>query len=289
MADKDPINRDPIDGAYRQAETLAQEEAERSARRARILAAVAQDHAKRPAPRLLARGLVAASLLIVSGLLAAKFLALRSPPAAQAPMVAHVEKNKMMASASPPVAVPLYRAPVTPAVPDLAVPSMRAQSPSKRAALPEAPPPAAMEAAPPATATAPPPAAPPPPVMAAPPPPPANNMAAPSPAAPLAAARSDAARSMNQADIDQLGAAANAGRTGEVEQLLARHVPVDAPDAQGETALMKSIRGDQPATAALLLRHGASLDRKNKAGLSARDLAAQINDPALNQALGLGP
>jgi len=50
---------------------------------------------------------------------------------------------------------------------------------------------------------------------------------------------------------------------------------------------MKSIRADQPATAALLIRHGASLDKKNSAGLSARDLAAQINDPALNHALGL--
>ena len=32
-----------------------------------------------------------------------------------------------------------------------------------------------------------------------------------------------------------------------------------------------------------------ALDKKNNAGLSARDLAAQIKDPALNHALGLEP
>ena len=87
--------------------------------------------------------------------------------------------------------------------------------------------------------------------------------------------------------FDQLRAAAAAGRTIEVQGLLDRRIPVDAADANGETALMKSIRADQPATAALLLRHGASLDKKNNAGLSARDLAMQVNDPALNHALGL--
>jgi len=87
--------------------------------------------------------------------------------------------------------------------------------------------------------------------------------------------------------FDQLRAAAAAGRTDEVQELLNRQIPVDVADANGETALMKSIRADQPATAALLIRHGASLDKKNNAGLSARDLAAHINDPALNRALGL--
>jgi len=87
--------------------------------------------------------------------------------------------------------------------------------------------------------------------------------------------------------FDQLRAAAAAGRTIEVQELLDRQIPVDVADANGETALMKSIRADQPATAALLIHHGASLDKKNNAGLSARDLAADINDPALNHALGL--
>ena len=101
----------------------------------------------------------------------------------------------------------------------------------------------------------------------------------------------DTAKSMDEAGsnlaFDQLRAAAAAGRTREVEELLNRQIPVDVADANGETALMKSIRADQPVTAALLIRHGASLDKKNKAGLSARDLAMQINDPALNHALGL--
>jgi ankyrin repeat protein len=90
-------------------------------------------------------------------------------------------------------------------------------------------------------------------------------------------------------DVDQLRRAAAAGRTTEVQQLLDRHIPVDTADPKGETALMKSIRADQPETAALLIRHGASLDKKNNAGFSARDLAAQVNDPALNHALGLEP
>jgi len=101
----------------------------------------------------------------------------------------------------------------------------------------------------------------------------------------------DTAKSMgesgNNQGFDQLRAAAAAGRTIEVQELLSRRIPVDAADTNGETALMKSIRAHQPATAALLIRHGASLDKKNNAGLSARDLAAQINDPALNHALGL--
>jgi hypothetical protein len=50
---------------------------------------------------------------------------------------------------------------------------------------------------------------------------------------------------------------------------------------------MTSIRADQPETAALLVRYGASLDKKNEAGVNARDLAIQRNDPALTHALGL--
>ena len=134
---------------------------------------------------------------------------------------------------------------------------------------------------------APPPAAP-EAIMAPPPPVPAARMAAP-PAAP--APMADMAKAIGEAGnglvLDQLRAAAAAGRMTEVQELLDRQIPVDGADTNGETALMKSIRAGQPATAALLLRHGASLDKKNKAGLSARELAAQINDPALNRALGL--
>ncbi len=84
-------------------------------------------------------------------------------------------------------------------------------------------------------------------------------------------------------------AAAAAGRTAELAALLDQGVAADAPDAAGDTALMKSVRADRPAAAALLRRHGASLDRRNQAGESARDLAAGKADPALDRALGISP
>jgi ankyrin repeat protein len=86
-----------------------------------------------------------------------------------------------------------------------------------------------------------------------------------------------------------LRAAAADGQAAQVEALLGQGVPADSPDASGETALMQSVRADHPAVAALLIRHGASLDRTNRAGQSARDLAAAKGDAVLNQALGLGP
>jgi len=52
---------------------------------------------------------------------------------------------------------------------------------------------------------------------------------------------------------------------------------------------MESIQADHPAAAALLRSHGASLDRKDRAGESARDMAGAKGDATLNQALGLGP
>jgi ankyrin repeat protein len=87
----------------------------------------------------------------------------------------------------------------------------------------------------------------------------------------------------------RLRSAAAAGRTAEVQALLDHGVPVDAPDSDGDTALMKSIQADQRAAAALLRRHGASLDHRNSAGESARDLATAKGDAALDQAIGLGP
>ena len=87
----------------------------------------------------------------------------------------------------------------------------------------------------------------------------------------------------------QLRAAAAAGRTEDMEALLHQGAPVDAPDAAGDTALMISIQADHPAAAALLRRHGASLDRTNHAGESARGMAAERGDAALDQAIGLGP
>ncbi|MFI4936604.1 MAG: ankyrin repeat domain-containing protein, partial [Caulobacterales bacterium] len=87
----------------------------------------------------------------------------------------------------------------------------------------------------------------------------------------------------------RLRAAAAAGRTTEMDALLEQGAPVDTPDAEGNTALIKSIQADHPAAAALLRRHGASLDRKNSAGESARDIATAKGDAELNQAIGLGP
>jgi hypothetical protein len=87
----------------------------------------------------------------------------------------------------------------------------------------------------------------------------------------------------------KLRTAATAGRTSDLEALLARGAPVDAADADGDTPLMKSIEADQPAAAALLRQHGASLDRQNHAGESARDMARDKGDADLNQALGLNP
>jgi hypothetical protein len=88
----------------------------------------------------------------------------------------------------------------------------------------------------------------------------------------------------------RLRAAAAAGRTAEIEALLAQGVPVDAADETGETALMKSVAAGQRDAAALLRRHGANLDQKSRAGVSARDLAADKADADLDQALDLsGP
>jgi hypothetical protein len=89
---------------------------------------------------------------------------------------------------------------------------------------------------------------------------------------------------------ERLRDAAGGGRTPEVTGLLAaKGFDVDAVDETGETALMKAVQANQPAAAALLRRHGASLDLKNHAGVSARDMATAIGDAELNRALGLGP
>lgn len=87
----------------------------------------------------------------------------------------------------------------------------------------------------------------------------------------------------------RLRAAAAAGRRDEVRALLDQGAPVDAADADGETALMIAVRSDQPAAAALLRRAGASLERRNRSGRSARDMAASMDDPTLDRALGLAP
>ena len=84
----------------------------------------------------------------------------------------------------------------------------------------------------------------------------------------------------------RLDAAAAAGREAEVEALLAQGAPADAADADGDTAMMKAVRTDRPTIVRMLRRYGASPDRRNRAGESARDIAAGIDDPALSRALG---
>ena len=120
MVDPTP---DPIDQAYRDAETLLTEQAERSARRARILAAVAQDEPVHPverqtsAPGFTSRygWLVAASVMLVSGYLVLRFLPSQqfgSPPAAQTAAVKPPQKNERTAALSPPAPVPDFSEPV---------------------------------------------------------------------------------------------------------------------------------------------------------------------------------
>ena len=110
-------------------------------------------------------------------------------------------------------------------------------------------------------------------------------------AAPVTAARAQAFAALRagSSQADRLSAAAAAGRTPEVEGLLAQGTPVDAPDADGDTALMKSVVAGRVKTAALLRGRGASLDRKNRAGLSVRDVAEALDKPDMNQALGVQP
>jgi hypothetical protein len=86
-----------------------------------------------------------------------------------------------------------------------------------------------------------------------------------------------------------LRAAAAEGRASDVKALLAQGATIDAADDDGDTALMKSIQADHPGVAALLHRHGASLDQQNHAGESARDMATASKDAALRRALGLEP
>jgi len=188
---------------------------------------------------------------------------------------------------TPPAPAPPRTAPPQ-ALPSRAIPiNVPAPPPLNIAPVPHpAPPPPAvpvMAPAPPPLAIAPVehPAPPPPASLSLPPPRPDSVVVTARRVAPAAVPRTDPAASLR--------AAAAAGRTTELATLLDQGVPVDAPDADGDTALMKSIQADQPAAASLLRRHGASLDLTNHAGESARAMATAKGDPALNQAMGLAP
>jgi hypothetical protein len=325
MSDPDAMP-DPIDKAYVEAEAMLSDEAARTARRERVLAAVARGAKEASAPRarppLWRRGgwLVAAC---VTGLALFTASQIYQPPQLPpgkpiAVAVRPATGSKAAGAASAPLAP--VQAPTRPALPRLAKPQTEAPP-----ILYEPPPPAGgsergeADNAPAAGRTMPPsdqarfaqraaaaPLPPPPP-----PPPPPQTAQAMSEGG--AAAKSQelvvtaekreahlervplAVSAFTSSERDQadpgarLRAAAAAGHTGEVQDLLQHGAPVDAPDAAGDTALMQSIQSDHPATAAALRRHGASLDHRNQAGESARDMAKARNDEKLDQALGLGP
>jgi hypothetical protein len=318
MSDHDAAP-DPIDQVYAQAEALLDDDAARAARRARVLAAVAQTAAEpQPAPApsrtIWRRGgwLAAAS---VAGLSVFIAIQINRPPTFERPKVPPAPATPLAPSAAPPAppAPDMAPAPPVAAAPPAIKPSVRAaepmdpprQAPSRDEA------PAARVAIPPLPV--PPVAAPQPP----PPPAPAPSMerrlgAAPAQAPPRAEAPAASRSRVEEVVVtgsripgstqdaplaafsrsageqaEKLRDAAAAGRTRELSVLLARDVPIDAADDDGETALMKSIQARQLDAAALLRRRGASLDLKNHEGRSARDMAADLADPKLNRALGL--
>jgi len=292
----------PVDKAYAQAEAMLDDEAARAARRAKVLGAVAGEagnapvvfaRSKRRVPGAAGGWLAAASVAGVSVLLAIQFSARPVMRHESSPAETPVAATQAQAPAPSPATAPaLDAAPAPRAAPEarvspsadiaISAPSAVARPPSQAAGAPMAP------------------AAPPPPLAgprasedgvealivtgkAAPPPSAARAARAEAPMAQTAAPASPAARAA------RLHAAAAAGSLAELTALLAQGTPVDAPDSEGETALMKSIQARRPAAAALLRRHGASLDRTNRAGVSARDMAGAINDADLNRALGFEP
>lgn len=198
-------------------------------------------------------------------------------PSASAPPPPAPPTARRQSASTPPAAEPPFgeaRRRALPAVPPVTVPQPPLPLPPVRAPIPAA-------IAPPA-----PPA-----------PPPFPGPAAPSPAAPAPVARGaqavpaspPAALDGARPDLgDALRSAAAAGRSTEVLALLEDGAPVDAADANGDTALMKSLRADRPEVAAILYRHGASLDRRDRSGESARDVAVR-GDAALRRAVGLDP
>jgi len=305
MSDHDAAP-DPIDDAYVRAEALMDDEAARTARRARVLAAVAQvgdaAPAEAPAPRRRTdwrRGgwLAAAGFtgLVIFAVVRVN-LAVQRPPQPPPPPIPQ---------AAPPMDELRANTPTPPAPPAVDA-RPRPTPPPPPVQIHETPLPPVGVTPPPPIAIAPTPPAPP-----SPPPPMAPVVVGEQPPAAAAAARvgdlivtaqkreqrlqnvpvavSTFTASEHSDAAARLRAAATAGQTDTLEGLLGKGAPVDAPDADGYTALMWSVVTDHPAAAALLRRHGASLDLKNKAGQTARDLAKAKDDPALTQALGLAP
>jgi hypothetical protein len=323
MSDPDAMP-DPVDKAHARAEAMLSDDDARAARRARVLAAVARQPAASPAPvtpptrRPAWRpgGWLAAAS--VAGL--AVFFASRIyQPPPRAPQAApSVPAVRAPASASPPATARAPSAPVAVKAPSPSPRSFAAPPPpptsrnSPEALSPQAFPAEAAPPPPPKDAKSEPGASAPAardqsrglsepalggmnaarrtekPAFAAPPPPPPASPVIAAPAAAPAPGLESSAEARPDLTV-RLRAAAAAGRTADLAAVLDQGVPVDAADAAGNTALMKSIEADHPAAARLLRRHGASLDRRNHAGDSARGLAAAKGDADLDAALGLRP
>lgn len=309
-------DHDPLDRAYAQAEAMLDDEAARAARRARVLDAVAADAKAPPVappkrrPSWAAGAwLAAASVAGVSLLLAYQLSVPPIRPAPTAPPPAAPASAPEPEPTAPPAASPPVTAAPAPAptpAPDATTPPAAKAAPAPAAYTPPAMTGAPLEAA----RVAPAPAAPPPPPPApAPPPAQASEgtvdalivtgqkreeeiQSAPTGMSPFSQesmkrSRAPAAADLSDARTTRLHAAATAGRLRDLKSLLAQGVPVDATDAAGETALMKAVRARKVEAAALLVGHGASLDRANRAGVSAREMAEAIDDPGLDRALGL--
>ena len=284
MSDHD-VDSDPIDRAYAEAEAMLNDEAARAARRAKVLAAVVGEPVAAPSPTerrpvWQSRGWLAAASIVGVGVLVATQL--YQPPRNPAPLAGSPASAPKLSVIPAPPQPALRKPPAPPLV--RALPNEVPASVTPPLVLP--PPPQAFPSVTPAApAPAPPPPAPPPP----PPPPPAEADAGVTESVVVTAAkRAEAAPRPTPPAGDPaaiLRQAAAMGRTGDIKALLAKGAPVDAPDDSGVTALMRAVQADQPAAAALLVRHGADPDHRNAAGDSARDLAAMLDDPALVKAL----
>jgi hypothetical protein len=320
MSDHDAMP-DPIDDAYAQAKALLADEDARAVRRARVLTAVANQLKAAPAVKKppisqpawrWGAGMAAAAIGGLSVLIATRFdqpgsivttpaaeLGAEVPngaptppsppnsvapaaPETSAPAVRADRRGESFVAGSrphdrtPPAPLPANRAPAPPGGPPFATPDVTSVPPlpvppvEHRIEQPEPP-----KAPPPEPGT----------VAAA-------RLSGSTPAPPAAPPRAFPAAESARPEAGgeqaaRLRAAAAAGRLDEVTALLAQGASIDGADLDGETALMKSIKADYVEVAAFLRSRGASLDRQNKAGVSAREMAALKRDPRLNEALDL--
>lgn len=295
---------DPVDSAYCEAETLLADDRARGERRVRVMAGITRiDDAASTTPTAPTRrpswrggGWLAAASVVGLSVFVATRLQSPSPPGAPNPGATVAAAPSEKASPPPPVSAPLAAAAVADHAPDANLPTKTAPRPQAFAAPPRQFAPPSPESEDHVTANdaatagaaggreealsdrA---------VASQPPAPPAVSNAA---VAPLRAAPQSASNFAAKAVVDparRLRAAAAAGRTAEVEDLLAQGVRIDAPDAGGDTALMKAVEAGHWQTAASLRRRGASLDRKNRAGRSVRDVAEAMDNDEAALALGL--